>query len=207
MKNIDIKKNEACKKWRDNNREKYRKISLASYKKRKEEVGEEYMKTRRERSKKYREEHLEERKAKSREYTRKKRGENKEAYNLKQKEYRANNKERFAKYYKKRKENQKIYARIRLLKKYNLTQDSYNEMLLQQEGKCALCKFSLEKEQPHIDHSHKTGKVRGILCSPCNIVLGHMEKTFDRIPDIYTKFMEYLITHSEVDEGSTKKLS
>jgi hypothetical protein len=58
---------------------------------------------------------------------------------------------------------------------YGLTIEQYEEKWLQQDGKCEICK----KECPvygqyrmHIDHDHKTGKVRGLLCASCNVVLG-----------------------------------
>ena len=58
---------------------------------------------------------------------------------------------------------------------YGLTIEQYEEKWLQQDGKCEICK----KEYPvygqyrmHIDHDHKTGKVRGLLCASCNVVLG-----------------------------------
>lgn len=53
-------------------------------------------------------------------------------------------------------------------------------MLNEQDNKCAICKinFSVTKKslKPHIDHNHKTGVVRGLLCQTCNIGLGHIER-------------------------------
>ncbi len=148
-------------------------------------------------AKRSREKHLEERKAKSREYTRLKRSKDPQGYNLQQKEYRLNNKEKFKQYYEKGKERNKIWARKKWLKKnYNLTPEDYNQMLEKQEGKCAICGIIFENEKPNIDHCHETGKVRSLLCSPCNIVLGHLEKIQKRIPNIQDKFIEYLKIHS-----------
>ena len=61
----------------------------------------------------------------------------------------------------------------RLMQKYGITIDGYNELLRQQDNKCAICQR--EKSQMRdfaVDHHHATGKVRGILCSPCNVGLG-----------------------------------
>lgn len=63
------------------------------------------------------------------------------------------------------------------LKKYGLTPDGYEQLLLSQGGKCAVC----TTDKPNgpggryffVDHDHATGKVRGLLCSNCNSILGH----------------------------------
>ena len=58
----------------------------------------------------------------------------------------------------------------RFKKKYGITVDEYDDMLARQHGACAIC--GDPKEKLHIDHSHETGKVRGLLCMPCNTALG-----------------------------------
>lgn len=59
------------------------------------------------------------------------------------------------------------------LKKYGLTFESFNKLLEKQNGQCAVCKATLELgQQTHIDHCHKTDKVRGLLCSKCNTAIG-----------------------------------
>lgn len=61
-----------------------------------------------------------------------------------------------------------------MLKKYNMTQDDYEELLLKQNNSCAICGISSKdyKESLHVDHCHNTGIVRGLLCFKCNTVLG-----------------------------------
>lgn len=82
-------------------------------------------------------------------------------------------------------------ARTVLLAKYNLTHESFQKMLSDQEGKCAICKVLFGKKI-NIDHCHDTGRVRGLLCNSCNIVLGHIDKIKRFIPDIQEQFMKYL---------------
>lgn len=73
----------------------------------------------------------------------------------------------------------KKYA-YELKTKYNLTVEEYEQMLVKQEGKCAICGRSENvdlfksrgKIKLHVDHCHKTGVVRGILCSSCNLGIG-----------------------------------
>jgi len=55
--------------------------------------------------------------------------------------------------------------------RYNLTQEAYEGMRKDQEGKCRIC-----KEEMHpicVDHDHATRTVRGLLCNRCNLGLGH----------------------------------
>lgn len=53
--------------------------------------------------------------------------------------------------------------------RYGLPLQSYKAMVEHHQGKCGIC----DKERPLvIDHNHDTGKVRGLLCQPCNTALG-----------------------------------
>ena len=62
---------------------------------------------------------------------------------------------------------------------YGITLDDYNKMFNAQEGKCAICKKHQNelKKTLCVDHDHKTGKVRGLLCGRCNAGLGYYEKS------------------------------
>lgn len=57
----------------------------------------------------------------------------------------------------------------RLLYKYGIDLDTYNNMLDSQDKKCVICK---QKLFLYVDHDHSTGKVRGLLCGQCNMGLG-----------------------------------
>lgn len=59
--------------------------------------------------------------------------------------------------------------------KYKITLDDYNALLKAQKLKCKICKTKNPKTRTGVfvvDHCHKTGKVRGLLCLNCNIGLG-----------------------------------
>ena len=63
-----------------------------------------------------------------------------------------------------------------MLNAYGLSLAQYNKMIAQQNNKCCICKtaFTIDKKNSiHIDHDHESGKVRGILCSHCNVLLGY----------------------------------
>lgn len=58
--------------------------------------------------------------------------------------------------------------------RYGISLEQRNELLSRQDGKCAICYRSgnLFIKGLNVDHCHKTGKVRGMLCSRCNYCLG-----------------------------------
>jgi len=86
-------------------------------------------------------------------------------------------KEKKKAYYLRRKLECLEYQRIYLLqKKYGLTVKAFEVMLAGQGGVCAACgSDKWGARGPVVDHSHKTGKVRGILCSRCNLFFGQIE--------------------------------
>lgn len=57
---------------------------------------------------------------------------------------------------------------------YGLTVEQWDQMLVAQLGRCALCDEPMKS--PHVDHSHVTGEVRGLLCMWCNTMLGRVER-------------------------------
>jgi hypothetical protein len=62
-----------------------------------------------------------------------------------------------------------LSKRLRLLKLYGLAPKQVEELLLKQHGRCAICK---KRTRLRIDHDHKGGFVRGLLCNGCNVGLG-----------------------------------
>jgi hypothetical protein len=57
----------------------------------------------------------------------------------------------------------------------------YEELYEQQGGKCAICKKPPGTRRFHLDHNHKTGEIRGLLCFSCNYKLGFVEKYLKQI--------------------------
>ena len=82
--------------------------------------------------------------------------------------------------------------RSRLKTVYKMTTDQYEAMLAQQGHGCAICGSSDPKRKNalrlFVDHDHATGEVRGLLCHPCNLLIGHAEER----PDVLQKAIEYV---------------
>lgn len=91
-----------------------------------------------------------------------------EAYRERQKEYQARWNARFP-------DKRRAGDRRRNLKKFGLTVEEYSLMEEAQCGKCAICGVPSEGKALAVDHNHETGKVRGLLCGPCNMALGQLE--------------------------------
>jgi hypothetical protein len=56
------------------------------------------------------------------------------------------------------------------MKRYGITVDDYNRMFAAQDRRCAACRKASEKRLA-VDHCHRTGKVRWLLCNGCNSML------------------------------------
>ncbi|WP_153544463.1 endonuclease VII domain-containing protein [Streptomyces sp. RB17] len=58
-----------------------------------------------------------------------------------------------------------------LKRNYGLTEAERDAMIAAQRGLCAIC---LAAPPAHVDHCHKTGRVRGVLCFNCNSAIGKL---------------------------------
>lgn len=89
----------------------------------------------------------------------------------------------------------------RLIGQYGITLDEYNAMLEKQDGVCAICGNPEVKAQARngtngiknldsllVDHDHKTGKVRGLLCYRCNTGIGKLNDD----PNLLRKAARYI---------------
>lgn len=55
--------------------------------------------------------------------------------------------------------------------KFGMEPTDYFALLDAQQGRCAICRTD-QMDRAHVDHDHDTGKVRGLLCGPCNQGIG-----------------------------------
>lgn len=77
------------------------------------------------------------------------------------------------------------------------TPEKYEEAYIKQDGKCAICGCKLNSSRYTRfagDHDHRTGKLRGLLCTNCNTALGLFKDSIERLE----MAKRYLIEHSSV---------
>lgn len=67
------------------------------------------------------------------------------------------------------------------LAKYGITPEIFDSTLAKQGNKCAICGSDSPANNRgwHVDHCHKTGRFRGLLCVPCNLGLGHFKDSLE----------------------------
>lgn len=86
--------------------------------------------------------------------------------------------------------------------KYDMTPDEYYEMLDVQGGVCFICHMPASGDghttsRLHVDHDHKSGKVRALLCQMCNVGLG----SFRDSAYLLDRAASYVELHAETPEG------
>lgn len=67
------------------------------------------------------------------------------------------------------------------LRRYGLSVAVYQDMLAVQGGVCAICLRPPVGRRLSVDHCHETGRIRGLLCHNCNVSLGLMGDSPDRL--------------------------
>ena len=73
---------------------------------------------------------------------------------------------------------------------YGITLDDYLRMHEEQDGLCAICKCpEMHRTTLSVDHCHRTGEVRGLLCNLCNTGLGRFEDN----PELVAEALSYLL--------------
>ncbi len=71
-----------------------------------------------------------------------------------------------------------------------LTGAQIQHLLAEQDGRCAICRRATgETKRLAVDHDHRTGEIRGLLCSICNRMLGHLRDD----PKAFWRAAEYLM--------------
>lgn len=129
--------------------------------------------------------------------------------NKQQREHRKNNPKKYKKYYNNRRKKhleedraaRRAYNKShpekhrgrQYKKKYGISLQEYNSLLISQGGVCKSCGSPPSRRNLDIDHDHSTGMIRGLLCSNCNTALGLLKEDPLRIK----KLLEYLCKGKE----------
>ena len=86
------------------------------------------------------------------------------------------------------KKNYRLFHERGIARRYGLSLEQYLNLIEEHDNRCAICGNECKDSRPCVDHDHKTGKVRGILCPLCNRGLGHFQDSIE----LLTAAAEYL---------------
>jgi len=96
------------------------------------------------------------------------------------------------------------YETRKKLAKWGLTESEYEKLYESQDGVCAICNLpetalgsnkNSSVKRLSVDHNHKTGTIRGLLCGNCNTGIGLLQDSVENLQ----KAIDYLTTHQTVD--------
>ncbi len=101
------------------------------------------------------------------------------------------------------------YARrMMLMSEYKITLDEYEELLKKQDYVCAICGNKETRvvngnvRSLCVDHCHTTGKVRGLLCTNCNLFIGNSKDS----PKYLLEGIKYLLKSRMEDQEDEQKI-
>jgi len=90
---------------------------------------------------------------------------------------------------------QRSAKNTKLKRKYGITLMEYEEMTKAANNQCQICGIEGTRIKPLcVDHCHSTAKIRGLLCSSCNLLIGHSRDSVN----IMNKAIIYLNNFGEV---------
>lgn len=86
-----------------------------------------------------------------------------------------------------------------------ITGDDYNAMAKSQGGGCKICGKTADKNNARlsVDHCHKTGKIRGLLCNQCNSGIGF----FNDNPALVKSALEYLYATDGIPQDELQPIA
>lgn len=93
---------------------------------------------------------------------------------------------------------------LRLLSSFRSTgwtPEKYEEAYIKQYGRCAICGCKLNSSRYTRfagDHDHKTGKLRGLLCTNCNTALGLFKDSIERLEAAKAYLLKHATIHKDI---------
>lgn len=77
--------------------------------------------------------------------------------------------------------------------RYDISIEQFEHLFTEQKGLCAICENPLtDFHGTTVDHDHKTHKVRGLVCHRCNLLVGWVEQSKERIPKVFSYLLRSL---------------
>ena len=92
------------------------------------------------------------------------------------------------------------YPEYRCQYKYQISFKDKQDMLINQNSECAICRQLLQIDKAFIDHDHKSSKIRGLLCYNCNMGIGHLHDSIV----VLEQAIEYLKIYATDTSTTTK---
>lgn len=114
-----------------------------------------------------------------------------------------------------RKEQERAYVKTRLTqnpahhrerdlkRKYGITLAHYLRLMDEQSHKCAVCGEPSNGRRFDVDHCHSSGRVRGLLCRRCNLILGHAQDE----PEVLMLAAGYLASASPASRSTSSSVT
>lgn len=117
---------------------------------------------------------------------------NRDEYIARTQKWREDNPEKYEEWRRRNREENReriaaVNRRAYLQRKYGLSPDDFEFLVVAQGGKCRICEAA-EGEKLHVDHHHDSGLVRGLLCGKCNKAIGLL----DEDPQLFEAATSYL---------------
>lgn len=158
------KYHDSNKKWREKNREHINQYTREYYLKNKEKLSlwnKEWREKNKDRFSEIRKKWRAENPEKVKEYQAKQYIKNRDSIRKKSSEWRKNNPE-------------KVHLG-KIKRKFGITEEQYLLLRKIQEDECAICGRSEDYQRLGVDHNHKSGQIRGLLCARCNTGIGSLQ--------------------------------
>jgi|694.fasta_scaffold119457_6 hypothetical protein len=92
-------------------------------------------------------------------------------------------------------QNKQRVLQLRTERFFSLPEGGYAVLCALQHNRCLICGRKPRKRPLAVDHDHKTGKIRGLLCGTCNTGMGHLQDS----PELLEKAAAYLRTRGTID--------
>lgn len=71
----------------------------------------------------------------------------------------------------------RYFRNYHLNTKYGISIEQKEQMMIKQNNNCSICKNKFKNSKDcNVDHNHKTGEIRGLLCYRCNTGIGYFKE-------------------------------